>query len=42
VLVAVEPFEPVGAEIKRGARAEAERLAGFLGAELVLEWAGSA
>ena len=38
VTVSVEPFDRVSAEVRDGVEAEAERLAGFLGAELELAW----
>ena len=37
-MVAIEPFGRVGADVKAGAEAEAERLAAFLGCELALAW----
>jgi hypothetical protein len=36
--VEIEPFTEVGAEVRAGAEAEAERLAGFLGGELDVAW----
>jgi uncharacterized protein YcaQ len=39
VAITVEPFAPVGSEVRAGAEAEAERLAAFLGGEPDLAWA---
>ncbi len=37
--VALEPFGKLAARTRREAEGEAERLAGFLGGELELDWA---
>jgi uncharacterized protein YcaQ len=39
VAITVEPFAPVGSEVRAGVEAEAERLATFLGGEPHLTWA---
>jgi len=39
VAIAVEPFAPVGSEVRAGVEAEARRLAAFLGGEPELTWA---
>jgi uncharacterized protein YcaQ len=39
VNVVIEPFAPVGDDVRAGAEAEAARLAEYLDAELVLSWA---
>jgi hypothetical protein len=39
VNVVIEPFDAVGDDVRAGAEREAARLAGYLGAELVLSWA---
>jgi hypothetical protein len=39
--VAISPFRRVPAAVRRGAEAEADRLAGFLGATLRLRWDGA-
>ena len=38
LVVAIAPFRRVGADVKAGAEAEAERLAAFAGGELALSW----
>jgi hypothetical protein len=38
VAITVEPFAPVGREVRAGTEGEAERLAAFLGRELDLAW----
>jgi uncharacterized protein YcaQ len=38
LVVAIDPFGRIGADLKAGAEAEAERLAAFAGAELSLSW----
>jgi hypothetical protein len=38
VAITVEPFAPVGSEVRGGVEAEAERLAAFLGGEPHLTW----
>jgi uncharacterized protein YcaQ len=38
VAITVEPFAPVGSEVRAGVEAEAERLAAFLGGEPDLAW----
>jgi uncharacterized protein YcaQ len=39
VAISVEPFAPVGSEVRAGVEAEARRLAAFLGGEPELTWA---
>jgi hypothetical protein len=39
VTISVEPFAPVGSEVRAGVEAEARRLAAFLGGEPELTWA---
>ena len=39
VMIAVEPFAPIGPDVRAGVEAEGERLAAFLGGEPELAWA---
>jgi hypothetical protein len=39
VAISVQPFAPVGADVRAGVEAEAQRLAAFLGGEPEIAWA---